>query len=109
MDDNNIDYADVQEFVPELKNTPYIVVIIGYHDCPHSHKSLQALAKHPEWSKEENHYFKGYNFGDTGPLKEQIGYYGSFPIVFVKDAKDGEMKHIGGGTEFVERVIKEIV
>jgi glutaredoxin len=100
---SKVKYEKVEEYIPELRNTEYTIVIIGYKTCPYSKKALRAVETVPEWS--ENYKFIGYDFGETGPLKEDLGYEGTFPMCFVRD-ETGKVHHIGGGTE-LERLAGE--
>ena len=89
-------YEKVQECLPQLQDQHYMVVIIGYKMCPYSRKALRAVESVPEWK--ENFTFVGYDFGGTESLKNKLQYNGTFPIVFVRNNRNG-MDHVGGGTE----------
>jgi len=96
------DYSKFQKAIPELAQKHYDVIIIGYHSCPYSKKAQAALMRVKKWKGKS--IFVGYEFGGTEGLKEETGYHGTFPVVFVYDGH--KMVHVGGGTDFAELVEK---
>jgi len=108
MNAGKVKYADAEKAIPDLKGKRLMIVIIGYKSCPGSSAALGALQRHPTWGKNGNAAFVGF---DRGPpidqLREQVGYPSgsgnTMPIVFLRNT-DGEMEHVGGGTDFADIV-----
>lgn len=90
----------VCDLAPSLK-IPTRVIVIGLRYCPYSSLARDLIRKHKHLSN--NHKFIVFDESLTTPFRsanefrDQTGYTGSYPVVFVQNPK-GNMVHIGGAT-----------